>query len=206
MMGRWLARHQPEWFERVRLDEPCCIGPTGELVLTISGKWALESIFVQIITKIDESGTHDTPYMVMGGYAARLGEWNRFDHKWKKALRKAGLGYFHSKEHGDHPFALKGVKIADENLMFGFVVRLDKADYQKFYREGGWGGKAQPDSMYGLCFRYCLSCVLKWATAEMQRPDLLGSRLIKSTKRSPRRGRRTRGSFLPADRSAWQCA
>jgi hypothetical protein len=51
--------------------------------------------------------------------------------------------------------------------MFGFVVRLDKADYQKFYREGQWGGKAQPDSMYGLCFRYCMSAVLQIALNEL---------------------------------------
>jgi hypothetical protein len=51
--------------------------------------------------------------------------------------------------------------------MFGFAVRLDKADYYAAYRNGGWGGKVQPDSMYGLCFRYCLSLVLRVALQEL---------------------------------------
>jgi hypothetical protein len=40
-------------------------------------------------------------------------------------------------------------------------VKMDKSDYRAFYRGDSWGGKAQPDSMYGLCFRYCLSFVLQ---------------------------------------------
>lgn len=128
---------------------------------------------MQVIGKIDEAGTHDADYMVMGGYAARLGQWNRFDIKWKKALRKSGLEYFHTKEHFNHPFAVKAPKISEDHLWFGFVTRLDKADYKKFYREGGWGGKIQPDSMYGLCFRFCLGLVLERCLLEMQRDDLV---------------------------------
>jgi hypothetical protein len=125
---------------------------------------------MQFITKIDESGTHvPSDSMVMAGYTARLGQWNRFDRKWGKGLRQAGLRYFHAKEHRAHPFAIKGVKIADASLMFGFVVRLDRGDYQKVYRTsetGAWGGKIQPDSMYGLCFRYCLAFVLRQTLIE----------------------------------------
>lgn len=129
---------------------------------------------MQLVSKIDEAGTHtDSPYMTMGGYSALLNQWSRFDHKWNKTLRKHGLSYFHVKEHGDHPFALKGPQIADDNLMFGFVVRLDRADYTKSYRTGGWGGKAQPDSMYGLCFRYCLSLVWQVAKQELSQSGLV---------------------------------
>ncbi len=168
MIGRWLARYQPEWLERVRLGAPHCIGPTGETALFLDGRWNGRNIFVQVIAKIDEAGTHDgSPFMILGGYMAKLHQWNRFDHRWKKALRKARLPYFHVKEHGWHPFALKAVRIADENLMLGFVVRLAKSDYDHHYRhDNGWGGKVQPDSMYGLCFRYCLSVVLRAALAE----------------------------------------
>jgi hypothetical protein len=64
---------------------------------------------VQLLTKIDESGTHgDSPHMIMAGYTARLNQWNRFNLKWRKALRKAGLEYFHAKEHWKHPFSAKG--------------------------------------------------------------------------------------------------
>ena len=117
---------------------------------------------MQLISKIDEADTHrGSQLMTMAGYTARIGQWNRFDHKWKKGLKKAGLDYFHVQEMPNHPFGLKGAKIADDNLMFGFVVRLDRRDYEEVYLAGSWGGKAQPDSMYGLCFRYCLSAVLE---------------------------------------------
>lgn len=111
--------------------------------------------------------------MTMGGYMALQNQWNRFDHRWKKALRAAKIPYFHVKEHDGHPFALKAVRIADDNLMLGFVVRLAQADYLNHYREDSrWNNKVQPDSMYGLCFRYCLSVVMRAARGEMQQQDL----------------------------------
>jgi hypothetical protein len=122
---------------------------------------------VHLITKIDESGTHGaSPYMIMAGYTARLDQWNRFDIRWRKGLRKADLNYFHAKEHWKHPFTSKVIRLSDSNLLFGFVARMSESDYKKFYREGDWGGKAQPDSMCGLCFRYCLSLVLQQALIE----------------------------------------
>ena len=117
---------------------------------------------MQLIAKLDESSTHDeSPMMTMAGYMGRIGQWTRFDRKWGKALRKAGLDYYHTHEMASHPFAEKGVGIADSNLMCGFVVRLDRKDYQEVYRRAHWGGKVQPDSMYGLCFRYCLGMALE---------------------------------------------
>jgi hypothetical protein len=174
MIGRFLARHQPVWLERIRLGGPLQAGPTGELAMFMDGRWRRESVFVELIAKIDEAGTHGgADYMMLGGYAGRLAQWQRFDHRWKKGLRKTGLTYFHVAEHLGHPFGERAVWIADRSLMFGFVVRLDKADYQRFYRQGGgWGGKAQPDSMYGLCFRFCLSCVLDLALQELNHEDL----------------------------------
>ena len=174
MIVSLLNRYQPDWLEQVRLGAPLHIDATGQAALMMQGQWNVGAVFVQLLTKIDEAGTHgDSPYMTMAGYAARLNQWNRFDHKWKKALKKAGLDYFHVKEHGDTPFALKAVKIADDNLMFGFVVRLDKADFESVYRVGGWGGKAQADSMYGLCFRYCLSVVYQTALEDIPHDGLV---------------------------------
>lgn len=109
--------------------------------------------------------------MTMAGYMARIGQWNRFDCKWEKGLRKAGLPYFHAKEMPNHPFTLKAPKIADDCLMVGFVVRLDRRDYEEVYRGAPWGGKAQPDSMYGLCFRYLISAALEVGLGEY-RPNL----------------------------------
>lgn len=167
MLAEWLNRRQPEWLERVRLGAPCRLGPTGELALAIGGRWKARSIFVQLITKLDEARTHEaSDFMMMAGYMARVGQWNRFDHKWRKALRKAQLEYFHAQEMPHHPFGVKGAYISEDNLMCGFVVRLNRRDFEEVYRAGPWGRKAQPDSMYGLCFRYCLSAALDVGLAE----------------------------------------
>jgi hypothetical protein len=58
------------------------------------------------------------------------------------------------------------------------VVRLDKKDYDETYRNAQWG-KAQPDSMYGLCFRYFLSACLEIGIHEYG-PDLRLDFIIES--------------------------
>lgn len=121
---------------------------------------------MQLIAKFDESNTHaEAPIMTMGGYLGRLRQWNNFDRKWQKELRKAGLDYFHTKEMAGklsaYPFARKIAQITDDYLLAGFVIRLDKRDYDEIYRNASWGGKVQPDSMYGVCFRFFLSACLE---------------------------------------------
>jgi hypothetical protein len=96
-----------------------------------------------------------------------------FDLKWRKALNSAKLEYFHAKEHWKHPFTAKAIAISDDYLLFGFVAKLTEPNYKKYYRDGPWGGKAQPDSMYGLCFRYCLSFVLNQVLLEVPSKDFL---------------------------------
>ena len=167
MIGALIARYQPEWLERLRLGAPLWVGPTGEIGLTMASCWKPRTLFMLLTMQLDEANTHDeAEIMVMGGWLARLGQWNCFDHKWKKSLRKHDLEYFHAQEMPHHPFGLKAQKIPDDHLMAGFVVRLDRQDYNDVYRNGPWGGKAQPDSMYGLCFRYCLSAALEIGTHE----------------------------------------
>jgi hypothetical protein len=52
---------------------------------------------VLLISKIDEARTHKgSDLMTMAGYTARIGQWDRFDRRWRKGLRKAGLEYFHA--------------------------------------------------------------------------------------------------------------
>lgn len=181
MIGRWLARHQPVWLEQLRLGAPLRVGATGEIALGLSAKWAPGECFVQVLTLIDETQTHKgAPFMVLAGHTARLGEWNRFDLKWRKELKKAGLDYFHAKEHHDLPFARKGPKITNDHLMFGFVVRLSPDDYKKHYRDGDWPAKVQPRSMYGLCFVYVLGFVLKQAQQILKRSDLTLNFVVES--------------------------
>ena len=43
---------------------------------------------------IDESGTHDSGYTILGGWVGRLGQWAGFDPKWDKLLKRSELTYF----------------------------------------------------------------------------------------------------------------
>jgi hypothetical protein len=52
----------------------------------------------------------------------------------------------------------------------------------------------------------CVQALLDAGTQVEPSADVLGSRLIKSTRRWRRRGRWRRGSFAPACRSGWRCA
>lgn len=174
---RWADRYQPVWLEHLRLARRAVIRGTDRsdwLAARGNHEWAPEAVFVELVSKIDETRTHGVDYMMMEGYSARLFAWNRFERRWRKHLRNHGLDYFHAHEHATHPFAPKAHKLIETHLMFGFVVRVDARDFKDVYRSGAWGGKAQPDSMYGLCFRYCLSFVLQQALVEFpNRPDLV---------------------------------
>lgn len=173
MLGRWLARRQPGWIEHLRLGAPLRVGPTGAVALVVRGRWEPKGVFVQLISKIDESHSHNqAPFITMAGFTGRLGQWQRFDRKWRKALRKAGLEYYHAQQMPLHPFAIKAVQIPDRELLFGFVVRLNRRDFNEVYKYGPWGGKAQPDSVYGLCFRFCLAMILEVSIREYQHPRL----------------------------------
>lgn len=163
-LGDFLARYQPEWLERLRLGAPFWVGPTGMLGLTIYSSWKHKAIFVHLVAKLDESGTDsDSPVMTMAGYVGRLEQWNRFDRKLKKALKKAGLEYFHTVDHKKSPIAEKVGQIADSCLLFGVAARLSDKDYLESYRQLTWPGKAQPESQYGACFYYCMSKILEIA-------------------------------------------
>jgi hypothetical protein len=67
----WLPR-EPVWLENIRLGAPLRSGPTGEFAVLLQHQWNPASIFVQLISKIDESGTHaPSPYMTMYGWVHR---------------------------------------------------------------------------------------------------------------------------------------
>lgn len=118
---------------------------------------------------IDESGTHDSSEMMtIGGLVGRPTQWNYFDRRWAKMLKKRGIPYFHTKSLMDTHKPFKGwnrVRKAElinragdiqrNHTMFGFSVALCRSDYDEFYKSGERPKKIPLDTMYGLCFRYC---------------------------------------------------
>jgi hypothetical protein len=141
------------------------------LALALSSLGAREAIVI-VTVYIDESGTHDSGVTIMGGWVGRLGQWARFDPKWRKLLRRNGLTYFHSRKMRQSKAEFKGWKLEKKwaftqaaaalgwkNLEFGFTIALPDAAYRDHYIAGYRPKEIPLDSAYGLCFRYCLSLI-----------------------------------------------
>lgn len=145
---------------------------------------------------IDESGTHDSPVTILGGWVGRLGQWATFDPKWAQLLKRNALSHFHSKklrhskgEFRDwtiakkQEFMAKAAKLG-KNLEFGFTIILGEDDYQQQYIAGHRPKEVQLDSRYGLCFRYCLGLIPTLAMQSFKTKDLEISFVLESGHRN----------------------
>ena len=66
------------------------------------------------------------------------------------------------------------------NTMFGFSIRMDRDDYDKFYIPPENPDRAPFDSKYGVCFRCCMSLLPAYIREEMGREDLDISLIVES--------------------------
>jgi Protein of unknown function (DUF3800) len=139
-------------------------------------EWEPRQIFVIVSIYIDESGTHGSPVVIMGGWVGRLGQWTTFDKKWRPFLKRHSLTYFHSKElkHNEnefkgwtiqrkHIFMAEVSKLAQKNMTFGFVVRVNIDEYKKYYIGKSRLQGVALDSPFGLCFRHTFGVVTSLA-------------------------------------------
>lgn len=148
-------------------------GSTASLAMALTHHWEpRRSVFVIVTIYIDESGTHDSPVVILGGCVGRLGQWASFDDKWPRLLKKYSLTYFHSKEmrHGENEFSgwtllrkqsfiADAAKLARKNMSFGFMIQVRLDDYKKYYIGQERLKGVSIDSPYGLCFRHCVGLV-----------------------------------------------
>lgn len=134
---------------------------------------------MHLVAYFDEAGTHDqSTFMVMGGYLARIGQWTRLSGKWNKHLRRNELDCFHLidinnrlaaphrypdwTEERHQRFMETCAKIIDDNTIVGINVRLERTDYENYFQMADKPNKVRFDTMYGLCFHFCVvaSCDL----------------------------------------------
>jgi hypothetical protein len=176
-MGRltnWLG----DKLELLSVGAPLRIGPTGMCALGTHARWDPWQVFVFVRVCGDESGTHDdSPVMTLAGYAATLRSWNKFDPKWKRAIRQAGLpGYFHATEHWNtaagQRFGPMMDKLQRDWLLFGYVIELDKESYERHYIGGNRPRKPQLDTRYSVCFRFLLAFLLTRLPILLGREDI----------------------------------
>jgi Protein of unknown function (DUF3800) len=131
---------------------------------------------------IDESGTHDSPIMLMGGYLGNEDQWKKFNSAWKAVLDSEGLTGCHAKalmhsakefqgwsRDRRSAFAVKAQEIISESLQFGFTSIIRQNDYNELYKGQPKTFKLREDTIYGILFRGCLLMV-ELAVTGNQRP------------------------------------
>jgi hypothetical protein len=175
---RPLARWIGDRAELFRVGAPMRIGPTATLALGVYHRWEPRQVYVIVTAYGDESGTHDdSPVMMLAGHVATLGQWNKFDCGWRRAIVRAGLpGYFHATEHWDTEagaaFAPLAKRLERKHLLFSYVIELDKESYETNYIAGRRPKKPQLDTRYSLCFRYLLAFLLERLPILLGRKDI----------------------------------
>ena len=118
---------------------------------------------------LDESGTYNSPIMLMGGYLGNTDQWDAFDTAWKSLLRAEGIKFSHAKnlKNGTKQFkgwpparrnalSIKQHELAIQHLQLGFTAIIRENDYRMLYKGQANPGKLRRDSMYGVLFRGCL--------------------------------------------------
>ena len=147
-----------------------------------------------VVTYIDEAGTHGSaPHMVMGSLSGRTNQWNYFDKKWRKMLRRHGIEYFHSKEwkHRQGPFKGWGFDqksalierasdIQRDTTLFGLTVKVQQDEYIKYYKSGERPKKIPLDSMYGLCFRRVVIFVVETLGQSFKGTDIKANFILEA--------------------------
>jgi hypothetical protein len=121
----------------------------------------------------------------MGGYVARLGQWQHFDAKWRRLLKRNGVSHIHIIDvlNGRNEFrgwtqdrALQlwqdAEKITSKHTLFGFATLVSDKDYLEIYAAGPPPKKVPLDTRYGLCFRLIMNLVFKKIYEEERRDDL----------------------------------
>jgi hypothetical protein len=123
---------------------------------------------------LDESGTHgSSPHLIMGGMVSSQGKWAYFNKLWGKMLNCRGIRYFHTKQLKDTDGDFSGWdkqrkeglindagRIQQSATMFCISTMLRRVDYLEHYNNAEKPKKLQLDTMYGLCFRYCVLFII----------------------------------------------
>jgi hypothetical protein len=96
---------------------------------------------------LDESGTHDSPIMLMGGYLANDHQWDAFNDDWLRLLNSFGVKFCHGKdlEKGKKQFKnwprkkrnaliLEADRIVATHLELGVTAIIRANDYDAIYK------------------------------------------------------------------------
>jgi hypothetical protein len=117
----------------------------------------------------DESGTHDSPVVIVGGFLATVEQWDAYERDLRDLFAEYGVGKFHAKDFRGRKGDFKGwtrpklarfnsrfLQLADEHLACGISAVLPTESYKRIYRADGVVRTGRLSSQYGLAVRVAL--------------------------------------------------
>jgi hypothetical protein len=136
------------------------------LIMPRSGSRKLLGLFIS--GYFDESGTHGSPFTVMGGYVTSAAHWGTIEWDWKALLAAKGVDSYHSTqffarsgqfkgwtERDQRNFAKAAFALLREQTYFSIVAVVVNRDHAEFKRTVGVKNYHYSD--YGLAFHYCMA-------------------------------------------------
>lgn len=140
------------------------------------GNFSLTHSSVRMFTAyLDESGSKDTPAMVVAGWVASADQWIRFEKDWQVILSDHGIGLFHmrdfaacrgefeswkGKEERRKSFLSRLVSLIRARVRFGVGNVLILKDYQDVDKKYCLREFAAP---YPFCALSCIASIREWA-------------------------------------------
>jgi hypothetical protein len=124
---------------------------------------------------MDESGTHGTSLVtIIAGVCGSAAQWQDVEARIHELENRHGFSVFHSKDLKDGDGSFKGWSseqrlglveeliaiLADGRVESGFIMQINNADYEKYYRSGDGPAPAVLDTAYAFCLRGCLTHLL----------------------------------------------
>jgi Protein of unknown function (DUF3800) len=131
---------------------------------------------------LDESGTDNSPIMLMGGYLGNTEQWDAFNAAWEALLKSEGIQFCHAKDlrhsakqfkgwsrERREQFILKAYQVRTSHLQLGVTAIIRQNDYETLYKSQPNPRKLRQDTKYGVLFRGCL-LVVESAVVRLQLP------------------------------------
>lgn len=146
--------------------------PISRTLRGLYGSRVRDAYIVIVRARIDETGTHGDPQspVILSAVVASYLNWDRFDRKWTRLMKRAGVRYIRAKEIIGGSGAFQGVSrekraraaesiddAMNTHLKFGVVTVLWPADFAAYRDPTGSGLNSLLYSDYGVSFRVILS-------------------------------------------------
>ncbi|HXZ03000.1 MAG TPA: DUF3800 domain-containing protein [Stellaceae bacterium] len=161
-------------------------GSIAELCIALRHRWTPEEWFLIFTAYFDESGTHGrAPTVVLAAFLGDARQWELFERRLRALQRRDGFAIFHGKELKPGSGDFRGwsdpkkqqllgdlTALVRDTLTEGVTIALAHDRYMNEYRAPPVPKGMSLDSQYGVCFRSCLSHIVKILRATKKRHRL----------------------------------